>query len=500
MVRKIRIFFSFVAILFALVTGNLWVSAEADGMTGIAKSKEGVLLIRLVYVDPSGKQYILQTGSSFLLGSDEGARTVITNYHTVHLTDENRQYWSNELEVDFYNENQTTLKIQAVVKKDVVIDVSYINGSEKTDFAILELSQAIFDREPLKIADSDRVREAQNVYGLGFSWAASDMRGDSSYTRDDVTIVGGIVGNLQNVDDIPFILHSVRLGQGNSGGPLVDSEGNVIGVNTMFTEGEGEACCYYSIAINEVAEVLEALGIPYERVEDVKMEDVVEEWKMSVNVPRIATGSKNGRKRTFIVKIAAVIAIFTMIMVPVVIVCRARMKKKTADLMRPARNAGCLPAIDLPGNPWADPLLSLDAPPTLAFPPVFAQRSRPTDMRAGETTVLGGAGETSLLGGGDLQPAASLIRRKNGETAKIMKPMFLIGKERRKVDFCISDNHSVSRSHASIICRNGSYYILDNHSTNHTFVNGNKICPDEAVKLHSGDKIRLADEDFDFYL
>ena len=121
------------------------------------------------------------------------------------------------------------------------------------------------------------------------------------------------------------------------------------------------------------------------------------------------------------------------------------------------------------------------------------------DTGAGETSVLGGgAGETSVLGGGAMQPAATLIRKKNGETATITKQMFIIGKERNKVDFCVPDNNSVSRNHANIVCKGGVYYIVDKNSTNFTFVNGNKINPNQEVKLNSGDKIKLADEEFEF--
>lgn len=110
----------------------------------------------------------------------------------------------------------------------------------------------------------------------------------------------------------------------------------------------------------------------------------------------------------------------------------------------------------------------------------------------------GGAGETSVLGGGAMQPAAVLTRRRNNESVRITKPQFVIGRERQRVDFCIPDNDSVGRTHASIICKGGIYYIIDKNSKNFTFVNGNKISPNQEVKLNSGDKIKLADEEFDF--
>ena len=94
--------------------------------------------------------------------------------------------------------------------------------------------------------------------------------------------------------------------------------------------------------------------------------------------------------------------------------------------------------------------------------------------------------------------AASLVRVRTGETVSISKQVFTVGKERRKVDFCISDNNSISRTHAQIICNGSNYYIVDLNSTNYTFVNGNRVEARQEVLLKSGDRIKLADEEFEF--
>lgn len=95
-------------------------------------------------------------------------------------------------------------------------------------------------------------------------------------------------------------------------------------------------------------------------------------------------------------------------------------------------------------------------------------------------------------------PTATLRRSLNGETAIINKSNYKIGKEKSKVDFCISNNSSVSRVHAEITYENGAFYITDQNATNFTFVNGNKVNPGQKVKLNNGDKIKLSDEEFEF--
>ena len=116
-----------------------------------------------------------------------------------------------------------------------------------------------------------------------------------------------------------------------------------------------------------------------------------------------------------------------------------------------------------------------------------------------ETSVLNdGAGETTLLSGGANLPAAYLMRKKNSERITISKQVFKIGKERRRVDYCISDNSNVSRSHADVVYKNGAFYIVDNTATNGTTVNGTTVGGGQERKLMNGDVIRLADEEFKF--
>lgn len=91
-----------------------------------------------------------------------------------------------------------------------------------------------------------------------------------------------------------------------------------------------------------------------------------------------------------------------------------------------------------------------------------------------------------------------LYRRKTGAEIVVDKPVFRIGKEEGYVDYLIPDNPAVSRSHADIISRDGSYYIYDNNSTNKTYVNNIMIPALKNVKLEDGCLIRLADEEFEF--
>ena len=123
----------------------------------------------------------------------------------------------------------------------------------------------------------------------------------------------------------------------------------------------------------------------------------------------------------------------------------------------------------------------------------------------GDTTVLGvsaGIGETTVLNEAMTmepnEPRPYLIRTKYNEKILIDKPVFKIGKEKSYVDYFVSDNTAISRSHANIIEKGSNYFIIDTNSTNHTFVNGSMIQSNMETPIKPGDKIKLANEEFEF--
>ena len=134
-------------------------------------------------------------------------------------------------------------------------------------------------------------------------------------------------------------------------------------------------------------------------------------------------------------------------------------------------------------------------------PPVPAPVPVPVQNSFNETTVLSPAmlgGETTVLSANPAVADPCLIRNKTGERISINKPVFRIGKEKSYVDYFIGDNTAISRSHANIHTEGGEYFVEDTNSTNHTYVNGRLLTGNEKCKLTSGDKVRLANEDFTF--
>ena len=94
----------------------------------------------------------------------------------------------------------------------------------------------------------------------------------------------------------------------------------------------------------------------------------------------------------------------------------------------------------------------------------------------------------------------SLIRRKDNMVIKVVGTEFTIGKNPELVNYCISDNLTVSRTHAKIINRNGQFYIVDMNSKNHTYVNDAMIPSNVEVQIGNGAKIRFSNDEYQFVM
>ena len=119
------------------------------------------------------------------------------------------------------------------------------------------------------------------------------------------------------------------------------------------------------------------------------------------------------------------------------------------------------------------------------------RQTRKPDDSEDETTVL-----SKSLSDGLKRPI--LVRKRTGEKIYINKQVFCMGKADQGVDFKITDNKSVSRRHAYITNINGVYYLRDNNSTNHTYLNGEMLYSNIEVVIPDNSTIQLSNEEFFF--
>lgn len=133
--------------------------------------------------------------------------------------------------------------------------------------------------------------------------------------------------------------------------------------------------------------------------------------------------------------------------------------------------------------------------------------SRSINQNAGDSEYVAPVAKASededvtvMIGGYSDNCLPKLIRTSTAEVIEIDKDTFNLGRDPKALlDYVINDGR-ISRRHASIIYKNGSYYLADRGSRNHTFLNGRMLGENEEAVINSGDVIRLASEEFTFEL
>lgn len=542
---------------------SMVVMAEDDnnaGTTAVSSDpRDSILQLVMAYEDDKGKSYDYQRGTCFLINDEY----VLTNRHLYELDNEHskdeegnpitvRQKIMEDFNLSELNKNDPHLKLYLLVNKDMRILATVHNSvqSKDMDFAAVKLSEKIYDRSPVALGDSDAIATKDKVYAMGFP---EDSAANKDYnTKEDVSTVDGIISKVTVTGSVDIIEHTAPLNFGNSGGPLLNENNEVIGINTFIVGKKN-----YSIQINAIRKGLDTFGIPYttgtsgatvpangttgddgeaeepekednsaliselqselsgakavdtkgytedsvailddsigaaENVlkntdaEAAQIQSAIDDLKASVT----NLEEKEGMNMMLVGGIAATVIIVIAIIVLVIVFSGKKKKEEEARRrMQQTQSGG-------PAGPV--PFSQSVAGPTSASR--GSQTTVPQPEGAGETTLLNaGAGETTLLSGAG--NAAYLIRKKNGEKIVINSQNFAIGKERMKVNYCISDNTSVSRCHAVITKKGSDYYVTDQGSTNFTFVNDVQISPKKETLLADKSVLKLSDEEFEFYL
>ncbi len=79
---------------------------------------------------------------------------------------------------------------------------------------------------------------------------------------------------------------------------------------------------------------------------------------------------------------------------------------------------------------------------------------------------------------------------------RVTKDEFIIGKKVSEVDGAVTFNRMISRVHCKVTRRGSEYTVTDLKSANGTFINRNRLIPEQAYPIRNGDVVRLANTDF----
>ncbi|MGE9271647.1 MAG: trypsin-like peptidase domain-containing protein [Verrucomicrobiales bacterium] len=141
-------------------------------------------------------------------------------------------------------------QIQVTLHDGRAYSASLIGDDALLDIAVLKIDGS-GDFQPLKFGDSSQVRRGQMVFAIGNPFGLGE------------TVTQGIISALErSLSDTQRDLFQTdaAINPGNSGGPLVNLQGEIIGINSAIYRPDGTSAGFqgvgFSIPANEVREVL----------------------------------------------------------------------------------------------------------------------------------------------------------------------------------------------------------------------------------------------------
>ncbi|PYT82651.1 MAG: hypothetical protein DMG40_05080 [Acidobacteria bacterium] len=160
-------------------------------------------------------------GSGFIIDS---RGYILTNYHVV----------------------EGAQSIEVVLGDQSRHPAKYIGADQRNDVALIKIDPKGKQLATLKLGDSRAIQVGQKVLAIGNPFGFQ-----STLTTGVVSAVGRTVQTSQTTAIEEAIQTDAAINRGNSGGPLIDSHGDVIGINTaIYTPSGTTAGIGFAIPIN----------------------------------------------------------------------------------------------------------------------------------------------------------------------------------------------------------------------------------------------------------
>lgn len=206
-------------------------SAAAGGkVTTAREAADGVVLVA------SESASSFSTGTGFAVGvPGEPVRWIVTNYHVVENAAE---------------ENGSIVVYFSAAANNYMIAELYWCSAAK-DIAVLRLPEETTMRTALTLCPMEDIDMDDTFTALGYPSIATEGNDYLKFDKDDIVVTRGVISKSARVGGRDVYLIDITISSGNSGGPLVNSKGEVVGINTFqYANSTDEA--NYALAIDEL--------------------------------------------------------------------------------------------------------------------------------------------------------------------------------------------------------------------------------------------------------
>lgn len=206
-------------------------------------------------------------GTGFFVGEDGQDPTyLITNHHVIEPFLESGE---GELVQAETTEGVLTgrSKIRVFYDSDDFEEAYPVAYDEIKDLAVLKLGAATSKRTPLPLCSPTDNMVGSTIYAVGYPGLAENIFADATTTwgPSDVSVTSGSISRLLTTSGTGQMRLQIDcvIRHGNSGGPLVNEDGQVLGIAVSSVSDEEDSSMYYGVNIDEVIPYLKQYDVPY---------------------------------------------------------------------------------------------------------------------------------------------------------------------------------------------------------------------------------------------
>lgn len=186
-----------------------------------------------------GMSQLAQAEGSGIIINKDGY--ILTNNHIINSSDSSI----------YYEVSKATKVYVYLYNDETPYEAKIIGTDEETDLAVIKIEKS--DLIPAELGDSNSVKIGEFAMAIGnpLGMESSVTSGIISAVNRNVTSEDGTTYNLIQTD--------AAINSGNSGGALINSEGKVIGINTLKLSGSGIEGMGFAIPINDTIDIYKQL-------------------------------------------------------------------------------------------------------------------------------------------------------------------------------------------------------------------------------------------------
>lgn len=234
-------------LVFAIILFNIPFAEAKDAVDIAASIEKSTVIIygEFIEKDALKNDHEKWIGTGIIIKKKNDKYTIATNAHVAG-------FWG-MYEADLFSPGDSILKYNLSVRfyddKENYYDVTSVKINKKhKDIALIELKCE--KNYPVMELKKENCKVGETVYSMGHPKGL------------EFTFTKGIVSSKRKIkakasEEYEYIQTQAAINSGNSGGPLVNDDGELIGINTMKISQKGVEGLNFAISVNELIDTIQ---------------------------------------------------------------------------------------------------------------------------------------------------------------------------------------------------------------------------------------------------